>query len=167
MHSLLKNAQPFRRAHAVCRYLDSGLVIPYWIYPTPLCIMHYKTWFYTVRSSSAACSLLQGDVPADAVTTSDSQSTEKERSINSAGWLPPRCPLTGERIFSSECSATVISGNIIYERGRPVEGVVTFTETGGGLTASTTFRRDKTNFNPFKPSGAKWLHYKVFKAILV
>ena len=22
-------------------------------------------------------------------------------------------------------------------------------------------------FNPFKPSGAKWLHYKVFKAILV
>jgi len=21
--------------------------------------------------------------------------------------------------------------------------------------------------NPFKPSGAKWLHYKVFKAILV
>ena len=24
-----------------------------------------------------------------------------------------------------------------------------------------------TCFNPFKPSGAKWLHYKVFKAILV
>ena len=23
------------------------------------------------------------------------------------------------------------------------------------------------NFNPFKPSGVKWLHYKVFKAILV
>ena len=22
-------------------------------------------------------------------------------------------------------------------------------------------------FNPFKPSGVKWLHYKVFKAILV
>ena len=25
----------------------------------------------------------------------------------------------------------------------------------------------KTSLNPFKPSGAKWLHYKVFKAILV
>ena len=25
----------------------------------------------------------------------------------------------------------------------------------------------KSDFNPFKPSGAKWLHYKVFKAILV
>ena len=26
---------------------------------------------------------------------------------------------------------------------------------------------DVISFNPFKPSGVKWLHYKVFKAILV
>ena len=29
------------------------------------------------------------------------------------------------------------------------------------------YQMQNGQINPFKPSGAKWLHYKVFKAILV
>ena len=37
--------------------------------------------------------------------------------------------------------------------------------TGGSGSYGLLLRGSR--INPFKPSGAKWLHYKVFKAILV
>ena len=35
------------------------------------------------------------------------------------------------------------------------------------VTVSSAVKLSAVLLNPFKPSGAKWLHYKVFKAILV
>ena len=47
------------------------------------------------------------------------------------------------------------------------------TKTGLGCTnwaeqqVHNESNKRSLSLNPFKPSGAKWLHYKVFKAILV
>ena len=46
-------------------------------------------------------------------------------------------------------------------RPRPEDNITTkYYKKSRGFSTTFSFL-----FNPFKPSGAKWLHYKVFKAI--
>ena len=66
-----------------------------------------------------------------------------------------------------------------YQRQTPSAASVAFCDSGAIYTYQNLLLKyvqkkkmvpaavcTKTLVNPFKPSGVKWLHYKVFKAIL-